>query len=153
MRLGELIGRMHRAAVKRLTVSIAKTSSRSFLELRAIRAIEREDIRTQSALAERLLRDAPAISRLVDRLERDGLIRRTKGEDRRSVRLEVTAAGRREIGHLDAALDEMESHAQALLGAKELRQLTLVLERVIEDWTGLPTPTTPRRPGTSRRAS
>jgi len=60
------------------------------MQLLALRVIDRGEVQAQSALAERLTVDPPAVSRLVERLAEDGLLKRCPGEDRRCVRLEVT---------------------------------------------------------------
>src|SRR6478609_4858726 len=109
--IAEQIGRLSRASQRRLTRRLAMESDRSFLELRALRAIERESVETQAMLADRLLLDPPAVSRLVDRLEKDGLLRRRAGKDRRSVRLEVTAAAHKEIAKVDRGLQWLEDQA------------------------------------------
>ncbi|MFL5321012.1 MAG: MarR family winged helix-turn-helix transcriptional regulator [Myxococcaceae bacterium] len=137
VRLAEQIGRLSRASERRLTRMLAAETDRSFLELRALKAIERENVRTQAMLAERLLRDPPAVSRLVDRLEEDGLLRRQKGPDRRSVRLEVTAAGMKEIARVDAALDWLEKESASALTAAELKTLKGLLDKLLDTWCQL----------------
>src|SRR5688572_21512976 len=97
MTLIERLGLLHRTAERLLRRRIAARSDRPFQQFRALRVMRREKIQTQAALAERLLVDAPAASRLVDRLVADGLVRRRVGEDRRCVCLELTPAAAREL--------------------------------------------------------
>jgi DNA-binding MarR family transcriptional regulator/N-acetylglutamate synthase-like GNAT family acetyltransferase len=70
---------------------------------------------TQQELADRLMLDKGWISRGVDRLAADGLVRRAPDPaDRRRVQLRLASAGRACAEALDARLD---GHARALLGS------------------------------------
>lgn len=65
-------------------------------QIRALRAVRRRPALNVTALAEHLRIGLPAASRLCDRLEAAGLLRRcVQPDDRREVRLEITAQGRR----------------------------------------------------------
>src|SRR5687767_1208058 len=90
--LGALRRTFHRALVRKL----AREVSRPFLQLQALRLIALEEVHTQAELAERLLIDAPAASRLVSKLAAEKLIKRCTGSDRRCVALELTARARSE---------------------------------------------------------
>jgi DNA-binding MarR family transcriptional regulator len=96
----------------------------------ALKAISRGEAGSQTALAERLMVDAPAVSRLVDRLVEDGLLKRCAGDDRRCVRLEVTAAGHKEVAALLAELKWLEDEARKHLTAQEARTLGQLLEKL-----------------------
>ena len=74
--------------------------------------------------------DSATITGVIDRLERDGLIRRRSDpEDRRVHRIFLTKAGHELEVHLDRAMDELNEEADAVLGSdvesfkKALRQL------------------------------
>jgi DNA-binding MarR family transcriptional regulator len=72
----------------------------------------------------------PDITRLMDRMESRGLIARARGEeDRRVVKTRITAEGLRILGELDAPVQELHRRQLHHLPAKELRQLSLLLER------------------------
>jgi DNA-binding MarR family transcriptional regulator len=65
-------------------------------QVRALRVVRGRPALNITALAEHLRIGLPAASRLCDRLEAAGLLRRcVQPDDRREVRLEVTAQGRR----------------------------------------------------------
>ena len=65
-------------------------------QIRALRAVHRRPALNVTALAEHLSIGLPAASRLCDRLEAGGLLRRcVQPGDRREVHLEVTVEGRR----------------------------------------------------------
>ena len=74
--------------------------------------------------------DAPAVSRLVDRLVEDGLMKRCAGEDRRCVRLEVTDAGRKEVSVYHAELERLEGDLRKHLTVQEMKTLRQLLEKV-----------------------
>ena len=108
----------------------AEISPRPYQQLRALMAIRDEDIHTQAALAERLLIDPPAASRLVDRLVEDGLVERCAGADRRCVRLAVTRAADDEIALAEQILDQVEADMLRHLTAAEARTLRTLLAKV-----------------------
>lgn len=86
---------------------------------------------TQKELAGRVDKDPTNLTRILDQLERKGLIRREANRsDRRSFRLTVTERGR-ELDRLLAPL-EREFVAQLLEGVSEAEQATLraVLSRI-----------------------
>ncbi|WDT77414.1 MAG: MarR family transcriptional regulator [Candidatus Manganitrophus sp.] len=67
----------------------------------------------QSELGRKLLRSGGNITMVVDNLERRGLVRRERGEDRRFITLHLTKEGRQLIQkifpkHLEALLREMQ---------------------------------------------
>ncbi|HET9450988.1 MAG TPA: MarR family transcriptional regulator, partial [Aggregicoccus sp.] len=123
---------LRRTLHRHLTRSLAHRTPRSFLELRALRAVEREHLHTQVALSERLLVDTAAVSRLVAKLEQDGLLARQPGEDRRCVHLEVTAAGRAQLRVLEAELGALDTRVRKHLTPEEARTLSRLLEKLHE---------------------
>jgi len=65
---------------------------------------------TVSGLARACLLQQPTMTKLLDRMTRDGLVRRrTDGRDRRVVRVELTAAGQAKAKDLMAAAKRHES--------------------------------------------
>jgi DNA-binding MarR family transcriptional regulator len=123
---GLLCRTMHR----RVTHRVALESKRPFQQLRALRAIDREQIDTQNALAERLCIDASATSRLVATLEKEGLLVRAPGEDRRCVRLRVTRKAKREVETMSDALDWMDREVRRHLTAGEAKSFARVLAKL-----------------------
>ncbi len=80
-------------------------------------------------VADRMITRDPDMTRLLDRLERRGLITRTREErDRRVVRTCVTQAGLDLLASLDDVV--LKSHRKQLshLGEERLRQLIELLE-------------------------
>ncbi|HEX8434389.1 MarR family winged helix-turn-helix transcriptional regulator [Archangium sp.] len=113
------------------------------MQLVALKFMALEGVRSQAALAERMMVDAPAVSRMVDRLEEDGLVKRCAGEDRRCVRLESTPAGLDELKYLEAAEQALDEEVQQHLTASEMRELKRLLEKLQTGLTQSPAPSRP----------
>lgn len=132
MNLTEQVGALRRTLYRVLTRRLIHVTDCTFQQLVALKAIVREELKTQSELAERLLTDAPAVSRLVDRLEQDRLLRRTAGEDRRSVKLEVTPLGMEKVELLEEALRAVDKQLRAQLTKDELAVFSKALAKLTE---------------------
>jgi DNA-binding MarR family transcriptional regulator len=130
MTLPEQVAYLRRTMYRLLTRRLSGRTSRPLMQLLTLKSIAVEGGRTQAALAERLLVDAPAVSRLVDRLVEDGLVQRCAGEDRRCVRLEVTEAAHAELAVLQEEALLLEGEAGQHLTEAELRELKRLLEKV-----------------------
>lgn len=85
-----------------------------------------------SDLTELLLTDDAGVSRLVDRLEAKGLMRRGKGRDRRSRALELTSAGRALAKQLRGYSHVGNDHLFSGFTTAERAQLRALLLRVLE---------------------
>lgn len=76
---------------------------------------------------------AASISRLVDRLERRGLVTRKRdAEDRRIVDVQLTPAGERLLGEAKVFRGTDLHHAVEQMSADERRRLTSSLSRLVE---------------------
>ena|SRR5688500_13362952 len=130
MTLPEQVGALKRAVHRVLMKKLAGETKRPLVQLSALYLIARGEVKTQSELAARLLIDAPAASRLVDRLEADGLLKRAPGSDRRSVHLRVTPASRSHIATLEAALQWLDGEVKRHLGAQEISSAMRAMEKL-----------------------
>lgn len=130
MTLAEQVASTRRAVVRLLTQKVAEQTDRPLMQLLVLKNIGIHGIHSQAVIAERLLIDAPAVSRLVDRLEEDGLVERRAGENRRCVRLEITDAGRQEIRALERAAEWVDVQARAFLSPPEVVELSRLLEKL-----------------------
>jgi DNA-binding MarR family transcriptional regulator len=82
-------------------------------------------------IGERMITRDPDITRLLDRIERRGLISRTRERgDRRVVRARITRAGLDLVGPLDAPVVSLHRQQLGALGAQRLRTLITLLEEV-----------------------
>ncbi len=100
--------------------------------LRILRGAEPEGLQTYE-VAERMVARAPNITRLVDKLEVGALLTRTRStEDRRVVRLRITAQGMQLLDRLDAPVGASVKDAMQGLNAAELEELRRLLDRLRE---------------------
>ncbi len=87
-----------------------------------------------SDIAERMIERDPDITRLVDRLEKRGLVKRTRSrQDRRVVEVGISDKGLALVRGLDAHAQRMPKALLGHLGVERLRQLGSLLEAVISD--------------------
>ncbi len=130
MTLAEQVGAVRRALYRSLEQRLASGGHRCFRDLQALKVVEVEGKRTQVALAERLLVDTAAASRLVARLEKDGLLLKKPGPDRRTSCLTVTPAGRKQVAVLRQVTDELDRELRRYLTVRELDALQGLLGKV-----------------------
>jgi MarR family transcriptional regulator, organic hydroperoxide resistance regulator len=82
-------------------------------------------------IRERLIEQAPGITRLVDRLDGAGLIERERSaEDRRRVDCTITRAGLALLQELDAAVDAADRATAAGLSARQIEELLDTLQAI-----------------------
>jgi DNA-binding MarR family transcriptional regulator len=98
--------------------------------LRILRGAGCEGIPTLE-IGERMIEHAPGVTRLLDRLDSKGLVRRERCPlDRRQVLCHLNAEGRALVDRLDAAIDIADDEAVATLSADEQRLLIELLEKI-----------------------
>jgi DNA-binding MarR family transcriptional regulator len=84
-----------------------------------------------SEVGARMINRDPDITRLVDRLEKRGLVKRSRGtKDRRVVRASITQAGLELLRGLDRPVSEFVRGMIEHLGPQRLQELIQLLERV-----------------------
>jgi DNA-binding MarR family transcriptional regulator len=84
-----------------------------------------------SEVGERLIHRVPDVTRLLDRMERDGWVRRERAsDDRRVVRTQITAAGRKAVDALDGPVLELHAQQFAGLAVREIEALEAALEHL-----------------------
>jgi DNA-binding MarR family transcriptional regulator len=87
-----------------------------------------------SDIAERMIERDPDITRLVDRLERRGLVKRSRSrQDRRVVEVSITDKGLVLVRGLDAHVQRLPKALLGRLGAERVDQLATLLEAVISE--------------------
>ena len=96
--------------------------------LRILRGAGNEG-RSCSEIAERMINRDPDITRLVDRLERRGLVKRCRdGKDRRVITTRITSAGLELLRSLDRPIEEFNRNLLGHMGEEQLRTLIKLLE-------------------------
>jgi DNA-binding MarR family transcriptional regulator len=82
-------------------------------------------------IAERLIERAPDVTRLVDRLEKQGLAKRSRsGTDRRLALTEITAKGRAMLERMDPAVMEEERNLGRRLSRADCADLSRLCEQL-----------------------
>jgi DNA-binding MarR family transcriptional regulator len=136
-------------ATKAQEATVALLRTTDVVRRRLARVIERERITLQqynvlrilrgaggqpmSALdvAERLIEEAPGVSRLLDRLVAKGLIERERSaEDRRRLECSITRKGLELLARLDEPVVRADSDAMNGLSAREIATLEDLLARI-----------------------
>jgi DNA-binding MarR family transcriptional regulator len=125
LRTGDALARGAEVLLKTMGLSSAQ-----YNVLRILRGAGNEGLAC-SAIGCRMISRDPDITRLLDRMESRGLIARTRGtKDRRVVKTRITTEGLRLLEQLDAPVQELHRRQLHPLAAKDLRQLSRLLERV-----------------------
>jgi len=84
-------------------------------------------------IANRMVHRDPDITRLLDRLEKQGLsVRSRESKDRRVVTTRITEAGLKLLARLDEPVVQLHRQLLGHLGAKDLKSLIDLLERARE---------------------
>jgi DNA-binding MarR family transcriptional regulator len=124
-RTGSMINRYFARVVEGTGLSLAQ-----YNVLRILRGAGIEGLPTME-IRQRLIDPAAGITRLTDKLERAGLVRRERAEgDRRQVRCLITRRGLELLAELDGPMDAADDAALGMLGVDEQRQLIDLLDRV-----------------------
>jgi DNA-binding MarR family transcriptional regulator len=75
-------------------------------------------------IAERMVEETPGITRIVNHLERNGLIRREQWPgDRRQVLCQITPAGLRLLERLDGEIDRIDDASTGTLSIEQVERL------------------------------
>jgi DNA-binding MarR family transcriptional regulator len=107
-------------------------SGQQYNVLRILRGAAPERLPTLT-IAERMIEQAPGITRLLDRLERKGLVSRERcASDRRQVLCGITPAGRRLLETLDGPIGKADDEAFGDISAADLKALIRILDAVRE---------------------
>ena len=113
----------------RRIVEPAGLSLQQYGVLRILRGAGERGLATL-AIAQRMTDRAPGITRLIDRLQRQDLVRRVRGEDRRQVLCHITPKGLELLGALDPFIEQADERVFATLTNNEVGALIHLLDRV-----------------------
>jgi len=83
-------------------------------------------------IGEQLIQRVPDITRLIERMERDGYVRRQRdSDDRRAVMIRLTAAGKRKCESLYPVVGSSHKAQLAHMSERELKQLHKLLDKAM----------------------
>lgn len=86
---------------------------------------------TCSEVGERMIKRDPDITRMLDRLEKRGLIERSRsGRDRRVVMTTITPEGRHLVNELDAPMDELHVRQLEGFSNEQLAEIVETMEKI-----------------------
>ena len=125
LRTASVVGRTFARVLEPWGLSFAQYNA-----LRIIRGAGSEGIATL-AVRERMIEEGTTITRLLDKLETAGLIRRQRElPDRRQVICVATVEGKRLLDRIDPAVDAADEEAMAALSEPQVEQLIALLDMI-----------------------
>ena len=119
--------------LEREVVELLKARDLSVTQYNVLRILRgaSESGATCGEVGSQLIRHDPDVTRLLDRLERNGLIARARDErDRRVVRTRITAAGLALLAELDGPVDELHHRQLGHMSGDSLSSLQELLVNV-----------------------
>ena len=88
----------------------------------------------RSAIADRLIYRKTDVTRIIDRLERRGLVRRVRHKgDRRLSLTRITPKGLETVGRLDAPVNALVDQYRGRMSAREYTELNRLLDHLYSD--------------------
>jgi DNA-binding MarR family transcriptional regulator len=103
-------------------------------QLIVLASVANKEADSASAVCKSISYDPGAMTRMIDRLERKGLIRRIPNpDDRRATNLELTAAGRALYPQLIAAKENVQTQFLRGFSEEEALQLERFLNRMLDN--------------------
>ena len=127
MRTADVLARSGEAILKPVGLSLTQ-----YNVLRILRGAGEQGLCCRE-LAERMITRDPDVTRLLDRLERRGLLARSRdSKDRRIITLRISAAGRRVLKDLDTPVAKHHRKQLSHMGQGDLRKLVELLEAARE---------------------
>ena len=102
---------------------------------RILRILYREGSISQRKLQERLEIQSGSMSEIILKLEKNGLLVRTKStEDKRSIILQITEAGKDSVEEEYRKLQQQDAILFESLSGQEQEQLDAILGKLLESW-------------------
>lgn len=131
--LGLLLGQVRAELVRALEQELATQGVElRFSQLLALKHLNRLGPMSAGELARSLSHDGGAMTRLLDRLEDKGYLQRKPDQqDRRALRIELTASGKAMCRRFGGCSESVLDAAQQTLSPSERRHLLDYLQRVL----------------------
>lgn len=131
--LGILLGMVKSELVRALEQDIAEQGVElRFSQMQALKRLYLLGSMSAGELARSLGHDGGALTRLLDQLEEKGYLRRKPDpQDRRALRIELTASGKSLCQELKGCSDRVMNAAQKSLDKNERRHLIDYLQRIL----------------------
>jgi DNA-binding MarR family transcriptional regulator len=131
--VGYLMGRARASLLSGLDTELARFGL-SGMQFAVLKHLAEGSARTAADLCRFMQYDTGAMTRILDRLEQKGLVRRERSrEDRRAVVLRVAASGRNQLPRLGAAATRVLDAHLAGFSDAEIEALKSYLGRMIDN--------------------
>ena len=128
------------AVIKRPSARLVEgrgISSAQYNVLRILRGAGEAGMPTLG-IRERLVEEAAGITRLIDKLEQSGLVRRDRSSaDRRQVMCRITESGLTILSELDNPIQAAHASALSMLSEEDMNDLLVILDRIREGCRGM----------------
>jgi DNA-binding MarR family transcriptional regulator len=122
------------AVVKRPVAKVIEGQGLSLAQYNVLRILRGagEDGLPTLAIRERMIEEAAGITRLIDKLESAGFVRRERSSpgDRRQVICRVSGAGRELLARVDACVRTKVEGAMDMLDEEQLESMLALLDRI-----------------------
>ena len=129
--LGRLIALSRRLVWSEATHRLSARGE-SMLDWQVLNRLRCEGALTQNELAEQTGQHPTRICRLLEMMEKDGQVRRSREtQDRRKMRVELTAKAHRRLAAVDPEIDLASSQVLAPLNRAERRTLAALLTKLL----------------------
>ncbi|HET7766510.1 MAG TPA: MarR family transcriptional regulator [Burkholderiales bacterium] len=129
--VGALIGLARKTMINRIDAELAPFDV-SAAQWLVVLLVGENAVASASGLCDTLAYDPGAMTRLLDRLERKGIVRRVRSpEDRRTIQLELTQAGKALYPKIIAAIADVNNSLLRGFSRSEVGQLEDFLRRML----------------------
>ena len=129
--IGALIGRARKTMIQKIDAELAPLDV-SAAQWIVVLLVGEKAVSSATGLCELLTYDPGAMTRLIDRLERKGILRRVRSpEDRRTIQLELTASGKALYPKILAAMVDVSNRLLRGFSRGEVGQLEGYLRRML----------------------
>ena len=123
---------------RRLTKGMAREVGLTGPQLTVIKLLESIDNLSLSSLSERIRAQNSTVTGIIDRMEREDLVVRSRStEDRRVVRIQLTEKGARIAREISVEPMEIFRSALESLSANEMRDLLRILTKIAQRVQGI----------------
>jgi DNA-binding MarR family transcriptional regulator len=134
-RIENLLGALALSVTDAVARSVEKVEGTYGSDTSALILLQHAEALRSDMLARQLRLAQSSTVRLVDRMEREGLVRRETGTDRRTVMISLTARGQRAAGRVLAARQNVLRELIAKLSDGEQAALQAISVKLLSDLT------------------
>lgn len=129
--IGALIGLARKAMINKIDAELAPFDV-SAAQWLVVLLVGENAVASASGLCDKLAYDPGAMTRLLDRLERKGIVRRVRSpEDRRTIQLELTESGKALYPKIISAIADVNNSVLRDFSRSEVAQLEGFLRRML----------------------